>query len=299
MADSATEQRLAHAREILQRIRIPSQPAVIADLNRLLNEPQPDFKKIAALIGKDAAVAARLFKLINSPLFGRCREVDSIPQALTLLGTENLFKLILTSCLRESLASGPQFTERFWHHTQRVAIAADLIARRLQTVLTLDSVTAGQCYLGGLFHDCAVPILCTNFIDYHELFEMVVSYRHDVLDEEDRTVGTDHCVIGHLMAKSWSLPDHICKGVLLHHDNLSGLRQQPDALKLAAVLQLADYLAHHYDYLAGTTGLVIDTDWDIDEWFGNRDYIGDLLHLEIDEIRYIRDELFELFNSNP
>jgi len=293
---SPQQQRLRHAREILERVRIPSQPGIIMELGRLLQEPQPDFKEITTLISRDAAITARLFKLINSPLFGRGREIDSIPQALTLLGTENFFKLILTCCLREAIATEPQLAERFWHHSLRVAVAADYLAGRLGSVATAD-LNPGQCYLAGLFHDCAVPILCANFTQYQQLFETVTSYQRDILSLEDAAIGTDHCVVGHLMAKSWSLPDPVCKAVLYHHEEiiLNDRLQMPT--RLLAVVQTADYLGHHYDYLAGDTPLVIEAEWDLDDWALSHENVLAELGLEADDVRHLKNELFELYGD--
>ena len=288
-------QRLAHAEEILAKVRIPSQPIIIAELNQRLNAPQPDFKEIAALISQDSAVTARLFKLINSPLFGRCREIDSISQALALLGTENFFKLIFTSCLRESINTDRQLDERFWQHTLRVAVGADHIAGRVGAILALDNITPGQCYLAGLFHDCAVPILSANFKPYLELFDSVASYSRSVLAAEDQAVGTDHCIIGHLMAKSWSLPDPICKAVLFHHEEVIINEKLHMPTKLLAVLQTADYLAFRYDYLAGQTPLVLSSEWSVDEWAASHENVLTELALEVDDIKHFKNELFDRY----
>ncbi len=286
---------MRRAEALLERIRIPSQPGIIAELNRLVAEPPPDFTAVVELIRRDAAITARLLKLINSPLFSRGREIDSISQALSLLGMENFFKLILTCCLREAVPTSPQLAERFWRHTLRVAVAADHIALQLGSELRMEGITPDQCYITGLFHDCAVPILCANFPPYGALFEVVTSNRRQVLHDEDRTIGTDHCVIGHLMAKSWSLPDHVCRAVLFHHEERIDNDKLRMPTKLLGVVQLADYLAHHYESLAGESTLVIGTETDSDGWCDDHGSVLVALGIEADDVRHLKSDLSDRY----
>ena len=107
-------------------------------------------------------------------------------------------------------------------------------------------------------------------------------------------MGTDHCCVGAMMAKSWSLPTQICKAILHHHVSDYGSVAKDEApSKLIAVLQLADYIAYTYDYSVGGSSLLIENDWDVDEWCSNHENALDELHITSDEVTDLKMDLFD------
>lgn len=69
-------------------------------LLRMLASPKLDFHEVEALIRTDPALCLRLLRYLNSPIFGFQKEIQSILQALTLLGETELRKwLFLMSAI--------------------------------------------------------------------------------------------------------------------------------------------------------------------------------------------------------
>jgi HD-like signal output (HDOD) protein len=62
-----SEEELKQAREIVQKVQIPAQPTIIVEISKVLKQEQPEFRKIAELVSRDAALAARVLHIINSP----------------------------------------------------------------------------------------------------------------------------------------------------------------------------------------------------------------------------------------
>jgi len=287
-----TEERIKHAKDIVKKISLPSQPTIVVEVNKEMREQHPDFRRIAELVSKDAAMSAKVINVINSPFFGLARKVDSIIQALTLMGLENFRKVVLTACLQDKLG-GSESDKIFWDHSMRAAVATEAVAKSLGGVLAMDGVTTDQAYMVGLFHDCAIPIFLKRSADYKPFVPFALSHKLDIIEEEDRIIGSDHCVVGGMLARSWSLPDPICKAIIHHHASApEGQKDSP--VKLIALLQVGDYLAYRYDFSVGSVDRVIENEWDLEEWADCHEATLDALHLGPDDVIDMKDLVFEV-----
>lgn len=290
-----TDEKLAQAQKIVKKVELPSQPAIILEINKEMGTDSPSFKKIANLISQDASLTAKIINVINSPFFGVSRKVDSIPQALTLMGMQNFFKIILTTALREAI-SGDGSSEVFWHHSIKTAIAAEHIAKRLSATLLADEISPDMAYLAGLFHDCATPILAKRSADYQKYVQYFISHKVNVSQAEEKLISSDHCVIGHLMAKSWSVSDHVCKAILYHHEKKLETHDGIP-IKLVAILKMADYLAYTHEFSIGGVDVVIKNEWEIEEWAATNQSTLDALALSVDDLKDYRFDLEEKLSA--
>lgn len=88
--------------EILTAKEIPSQKLTHLRILHEIHRPDIDFDGLETEIKRDVALAYHLLKFINSPFFGLRRTVDSIKQALVLLGQNEVrkwFTVILLSAM--------------------------------------------------------------------------------------------------------------------------------------------------------------------------------------------------------
>jgi HD-like signal output (HDOD) protein len=290
-----TDEKLEQAQKIVKKVELPSQPTIVLEINKEMGSESPNFKKIADLVGQDAALTAKVINVINSPFFGVSRKVDSISQALTLMGVKNFFKIILTTALREAI-SGDGSSEIFWFHSIKTAVAAEHIASGLRAVLSTDDISPDMAYLAGLFHDCAIPILAKRSADYLKYAQYFISHKVNISHAEEKMISSDHCVIGHLMAKSWSISDAVCKAILYHHEkNLEAHDGIP--IKLVALLKMADYLAYTHEFTIAGVDVVIKNEWEIEEWAATNQSALYSLSLDVEDLRDYRSDLEEKFSA--
>lgn len=66
-----------------------------------LNEPDPSYETLASIIEMDVAISFKLLKLINSAAFYRRSRIQSIQQALVLLGLKELRKWVVLLMLQD------------------------------------------------------------------------------------------------------------------------------------------------------------------------------------------------------
>ncbi|MBI5891150.1 MAG: HDOD domain-containing protein [Nitrosomonadales bacterium] len=205
-----------HVEKILGSVSLPPCPAVVMEIMSEARKEEPDFNRIASLVGNDAGLSASVLKLVNSPAFRRSNNIGSISQAVAVLGLKKVMLAVNTLFLRNSVsATNPAakaFLEKFWDKSSCTAEAASMLARLLPGISIEDAYTIG------LFHDSGIPVLMQRFPD-HPFEDAIrdIDWENIHRDEEAK-LGTNHAVVGHLLARNWGLPAHICQTILHHHD---------------------------------------------------------------------------------
>ncbi len=223
-------------------IKIPPQPRVLIELNEQLISGQFDVHSLSRIISQDPGIAAMLFKVVRSPVFGSGRNFDSLDKILMLIGVKQTFNLVRAIAASASITSPSRKAayETFWERSRDVAQLAALIAEERVSVC---NVFPDQAYLAGIFHDCGVPLLMQRFPDYCKAVELEDPRYGAALAEEDARFNVDHSVVGYLVARHWNLPDFICSAIRYHHE------PPPDeagaVITLVAILQLAIHFHHH------------------------------------------------------
>lgn len=250
---------------ILNSIRIPPCPEVVVALMEEARQPEVDFAKLVKLISGDVGLAASMLKTANSPFFALRRKVDSVQQAVSVLGLKNLMQIVRGSTLQNTLGGDKVSMERFWDRSNFTAVVASQMAAQLHDVSREDAYTLG------LFHDCGIPILMQKFSDYKEKLAASNQSAELVIAIEDRHYATNHAVVGNMLARNWYLPDHISQAILVHHDHTiftrPGDRSTPAVCALVAMTQVAEHI------VATFLGKPDDAEWLVSGQMA-QDYLG-------------------------
>jgi putative nucleotidyltransferase with HDIG domain len=225
------------ARKIASLDRIPSIPAILVPLLRLL-EAAPesvDVQRIVDLIGHDKSLAAQTLHMANSPLFGRCQNIRTIRGAVLALGIDRVREIATTCCMLKLLPEqDAQFDVRnLWEHSLGVALVCRRFARKI------GFRDPEQAYLAGLLHDIG---LIVNLIVSQDEFMEAVKYAKQErigLDEAENTVvGFGHGVTGGLLADKWSLSLELKEVIRRHHE----FERAQNSLELVALVNVGDLL---------------------------------------------------------
>lgn len=237
---------LERRERILKRIEslqsLPSLPRVVSELLRLLSEDDFDMHELMELVQQDPSLTARVLKLANSALYGRPRQIDSLSQALVLLGGEEIRRLLMTvSVMRtfeDSFAGGLLDREQYWFHSLGVAELASRIASYFKLRFH------GADYTAGLLHDMGKIILDQHFhAEYADCIDLAGRRGLPQFEAEIKLLGLDHAAIGSLLAERWNLPVSLRAAIAHHHDF-----QPPFEFRtLVACVRLADHVVKDED----------------------------------------------------
>jgi HD-like signal output (HDOD) protein len=88
--------------EIKTAVNFPSPPAIAMKVIELASDPDLDAAQLALLIGKDPALAAKVLRVANSPLYSKRPKSEDLRQALVVLGLNGAIKLVLSFSLRRA-----------------------------------------------------------------------------------------------------------------------------------------------------------------------------------------------------
>jgi HD-like signal output (HDOD) protein len=230
-----------HLQRMLNGVDIPPSPSVLIELDVELKREAPDQREIGRLISRDVALSGCVMSIANSPAFSSGHQLNTIMQALNVLGTQRVFSLVVVHLLKLALASDRDTSmDRFWETSARTAMVSAELAKRLRCV------KPDVAYTFGLFRDCGIPLMIKRFPNAKEVLAAANAAEEGMFtDVEDAMLGTNHAVVGYFLAKRWHLADFIAEGVLYHHD-YSVLtdpdRASPTARALIAVGVLAEHI---------------------------------------------------------
>ncbi|MCK5077045.1 MAG: HDOD domain-containing protein, partial [Calditrichia bacterium] len=208
---NSQEMQLKEAQKVVDSVGIPSQPKIVLDIFDLMDKSDSNFKDIAELISKDVSLSAKIIKIANSPFFSPSTPIESIKHALSFLGLENFYQLILSSALQKAMNDHTSQTSNigiFWSHSMDIAGICKLIVEKFQLEVG-DTLTSHYAYLSGLFHDCAIPLLMKRFENYNKVVGLPIQNNPLITNDEGIYFYTNHSVAGYLVAKSWRLPKQV------------------------------------------------------------------------------------------
>jgi putative nucleotidyltransferase with HDIG domain len=231
----------AGATELAQKLigdvsYLVSPPDVCIKVFGLLESGVASAQEIGDVIGHDPSLTARLLQLVNSSFFNFARRIDTVSRAIAVLGTRELYSLVLAVSAIKSFSKLPVTLvniDTFWRH----GIFTGLLARELARELHI--LHPERLFIAGLLHDIGSLVLYMRMPEQMRDLMLVSEGEEDVLHRaEQELFGFSHGDLGGALARVWNLPEHLQDAITHHHD--PGAGHTPDA----AIIHLADALAN-------------------------------------------------------
>jgi diguanylate cyclase (GGDEF)-like protein len=182
---------------------LPTLPSVAVRALEMCQRENPDPQEIAALVGNDPALAARVLKTANSPAFSWKDEVRTLSRAVTLLGVNAVRTLILSfSLLRDAPGGELAAVASYWRRSVLAALAAREIASELGSGLR------EEAFLAGLLQDIGMLAL-RQLQDplYQDLLQSAAPDHDRITAGEGNIFGCDHAAVGAWLIARWRLPE--------------------------------------------------------------------------------------------
>lgn len=238
------------AEQIVRDIGIPPCPAILTKLMQEMRGDEPDFGRIGKLIGGDVSLAAAMLKTVNSPFYGLRAKATSVQQAIALLGLRNVAQLVTGLLLRQAFAGGTSdLMDEFWESSSGIAQTNLVLARKVNVI------DRDGAYTFALFRDCGILAMMGAFKDYRPVLAGAKGEgAASVTDVEDQRYKMNHARIGYQLAKTWLLPDEICRAILWHHD-YAALQDGRAGLPVPIVSHIALTLAAEWLYVKSAMGI--------------------------------------------
>lgn len=278
-----SKEKLIEAFQVMKGVGIPAIPDVVMKIDKELKKTDVNLSEIADMVSTDVAIAGMVLKTINSPLFGLTKEVDSIKQAVMLLGVKNLNNAVVTTALRHAFGGTTPVFDEIWDET----IVLAYCVRKVVEALALQ-ITPDEAYMAALFSNTGKLMLAKKFPDYGEVLDIAHRNPSRVLETENTRYGSDSAIIGFLLGKHWGLPERDCLSILLRYDFSIEETDDVGLKSLRSCLQVSEAIAANI-----MRGPIID-DMDYTAWLVK---CMDVINMDSDRCKEI-DEEATLFISD-
>jgi putative nucleotidyltransferase with HDIG domain len=225
---------------VLERVHtLPHLRDAVLYMVRVVTDPNSSLSQIVEAIRYDPPLTAELLRLCNSAYYGVSRQIESLDDAVRLLGTTKVFQLAMAAYARTMLGGAQEGyglpAGALWTHSVTVAIAARCLARRMGVP------QAGLLFTAGLLHDCGKVVL-NEFVrrEYAQIVRRVTEEHLSFSEVEQQVLGYTHAEVGARLAETWKLPPSLVECIRYHHEPEDVAAAQPavDAVHLADVVAL-------------------------------------------------------------
>lgn len=230
--------------------RLPALSPVVTRLLAALAHFDVEYRRITELIEKDAILCAHVLRVVNSPLYCRTREVDSIARAVSLLGTGKLRKIALSfSVSRIFKRPGMPASwsnSRFSLHSAATGLLCELMAAQLPVA------DADAAFTAGLLHDIGKFVIAASFPrEYDTIGDLASSSGRPLIACERELLDTDHAELSGLVLARWGLPPNIQRAAFYHHRPQEDPEESEQGrVPLAHVVAQADAFVHYLAIIA-------------------------------------------------
>lgn len=222
--------------------KLPSLPAVYAQLQRKLRDPECSLADVAAIIEQDLAMSAKVLQLVNSAFFGLYKQIDSTTRAVNLLGLDTVKALVLSvgvfTELRPATTAKAFSVQTLWNHSTGVAAFAKKIAEtEADSKALIDNV-----FIAGFMHDIGKLLLFSSIQEkFIETIALAQSEQMTPHQAEQQIFHATHGDVGGYLLGLWGLSGAVVEAVAFHHR----LEHYPNpSLCSAVVIHAADAIYH-------------------------------------------------------
>lgn len=226
-------------------LRLPSFPAGFARLREVLSNENSSVTDVERTVKYDPTFTANILKMANSAFFRSTQPVETVRQAVALLGRRRLLEIAsgaaFARLLPKRLPGYEIEASAFWQH----CVAAAILSERLAADINIPNPDV--VFTAALLHDIGKLVIST-FLD-GRTEEITTSLRDTgltSLEAERSLLQTDHAEVGWRILKEWNMPDAIVAAARWHHSP-GEIREEPDR-RTVMVIHVADGLCHLMGY---------------------------------------------------
>jgi len=258
---------------------LPPMPVVATKVLQLVESGKADAAEISRAISSDPAVSARILKISNSTFYGCRRKIQTLAEAVVVLGHNTLKGLAVAASLKEIYKPAGLIENMLWEHSFGAALAAKIIAGHTP------QVSADEAFLAGLFHDLGKIIM--NLREKEKFQKVIERCYNEMLmfEEVEKTVFPyTHAELGAYVLEKWNLPEDLITAVMLHHTFAFPDPENIYQQNMTAITSLADLIC---------VKLGIGTRAAMEELDLNRSQAARILELDENRLNLITESVAE------
>ncbi|MBF8163300.1 HDOD domain-containing protein [Ectopseudomonas hydrolytica] len=230
------QQELIHAIENDELV-LPTLPEVALRVREAAEDPDVGIPQISKVIGNDAALTARIIKVVNSPLLRSNKEITDLQMAVSRLGINYTCNLATGLAMEQMFQATSDVVDRkmreVWNKSTEIAGICHVLCRHYTRLMP------DQATLAGLVHQIGVLPILTYAEEHNELLADSISLNH--------VIEQIHPIIGDKILRTWEFPEPIA---IVPSQYLDFTRDsvKADYVDIVQVATLQSYLGSEHPY---------------------------------------------------
>ena len=226
-------------------------PPVATQIMTMAKDPDSSMSEIADIILNDPALTANLLRSCNSAYFGFSRKVESVKDAISLVGLDHIVQLVMLHSVSRNFKNEPKGyglgEGELWRHAVSSAYVAKILANKFGVVSKQH-----RLYTAALLKDIGKLIL-GRFVAFslEQINILVQSQGLSFNDAEKQIIGMNHEELGAMVGEKWRFSDKMIYIIRNHHLSDESARQDLET----SLVYLADMICMMMGVCTGADGL--------------------------------------------
>lgn len=216
---------------------LASPPKTYTSLVKALENQMVSNQELTAIVESDIALTAEILKLTNSAYFAIGQKINSVSQAIRMIGLDTLKALALFVGLFRSF-DGPKSAvaqmRQLCQRSQQLGVVATLIAEQEKLPKEVIEVIAA---VGMLSHTGSLILYAYRANEMVEVVKRVESDNIPIFIAERDQFGAAHPEIGAYLLGLWGFPSAMVQTVAYHHRPQDTPHTEMNALSTIYVAQ--------------------------------------------------------------
>ena len=240
-------------RDKIERIsNLPTLPQIASRLLTLVNSPDTSAKEVAALVGQDISLSAKVLRLANSAYYGTPRAISTIQTAVVRLGFTVINTMVLSLTVFDMFTSNKKAVRfdraAFWRHCIRCSVLAKILANKCRQ----SGVDPEEAFCAALLHDIG-KVVMEQYLheDFCSALEYAAQDKLSFYDAETKLLSYSHADVASWLIARWELPDQLHFPIINHH----APQKSEEATAIVSVCHCADFLSYDSDLAQKDAGI--------------------------------------------
>ncbi|HRI39464.1 MAG TPA: HDOD domain-containing protein, partial [Nitrospira sp.] len=214
-------------------------PEIYFRVREVVDDSNSTMEDLAEILKLDPAISARLLRIVNSPIYGFPKQIDTISRTVSLLGTQAIIDLVTATTVGKTFAGVPiqlMDVSKFWHRSVLCALLAGKIAK------SCGIQDSERFFVEGLLRDLGHYVLYQYAPERAQSALIEAGYLDASLAEvEQSNIGCDFAEVGAELVRSWGMPIQIEQAIRhqLSPDEAGDYVQHASIVHLAG--EIVDY----------------------------------------------------------
>ena len=181
-----------------------------------------------------------MLKLANSPYFGFSRKIDTVSQAIALIGYQELRNLVIATSVTSTFKDIPSDLvdmEAFWYHSVTCGVMTQLFAAQKNTK------DQERFFIAGLLQSIGKLIFFSQYpVESREVLGYKGQGEDAIRNAELEIFGFTHAQLSAEFLKQWMLPSSIWEMIEFQFDPLNKNAPTQDSCILHVAVNIANSL---------------------------------------------------------